>query len=127
MDPRIRITLTIIAEQKAPLQCGATELSKMLGLSEAHLLRLFHREVGKTLRKYLRETRMIRAAELMKQSSPSLKQIAIECGYNDVSNFYRDFNLSMQSHPSNFFYESLILGAIVPQQGNSCSPKLNNR
>lgn len=34
---------------------------------------------------------MIRAAELVKQNAPSIKQIALDCGYTDVSNFYRDF------------------------------------
>jgi AraC-like DNA-binding protein len=63
----------------------------MLGLSEAHLLRLFHREVGKTFRRHLRDARMIGAAELMKQTARSIKQIALDCGYSDISNFYRDF------------------------------------
>jgi AraC-like DNA-binding protein len=34
---------------------------------------------------------MIRAATLVKQNSYSIKQIALECGYSDLSNFYRDF------------------------------------
>ena len=63
----------------------------MLGLSEAYIHRLFHREVGKTFRKHLLEERMIRAADLVKQRARPIKQVALECGYSDISNFYRDF------------------------------------
>lgn len=63
----------------------------MLGLSEAHMLRLFHREVGKTFRQHLRDVRMTRAADLVKQSAQPVKQIALECGYSNLCNFYHDF------------------------------------
>lgn len=63
----------------------------MLGLSETYLLRIFHREVGQTFRSYLLSIRMIRAADLVKHIARPLKQIAFECGYSDISNFYRDF------------------------------------
>jgi AraC-like DNA-binding protein len=91
VDPRIRITLRIVEERKASIRLSLVETSKMLGLSEAHLLRLFRREVGKTFRRHLRDVRMIRAAELLKQNALSIKQIALDCGYSDISNFYHDF------------------------------------
>lgn len=91
MDPRIRLTLGIIGEGRASIQMSLTETSRTLGVSEAHLLRLFNREVGKTFRRHLRDVRMIRAAELVKQNARPIKQIALECGYSDISNFYRDF------------------------------------
>jgi two-component system, response regulator YesN len=90
VDPRIGITLKIIEESKASSEFGLTETGRILGLSESYLLRLFHREVGKTFREYLRNARMIRAAELLNSNTP-IKQIALECGYSDISNFYRDF------------------------------------
>jgi AraC-like DNA-binding protein len=34
---------------------------------------------------------MAKAAELVKDSILSIKGIAIDSGYNDLSNFYRDF------------------------------------
>jgi AraC-like DNA-binding protein len=91
MDPRIGITLKIIGEQIDPMQFGLADMSSMLGLSETYLLRLFHREVGKTFRQYLREVTMLRAARLLTNNNTSIKQIAFECGYSDLSNFYRDF------------------------------------
>jgi AraC-like DNA-binding protein len=91
VDARIEMSLRIIAEGNASIRFSLADTSRTLGLSEAHLLRLFHREVGRTFRRHLREVRMIRAATLVKQNSYSIKQIALECGYSDLSNFYRDF------------------------------------
>jgi AraC-like DNA-binding protein len=93
VDPRIGITLRIIEEGKGSLQLDLSETSRMLGVSEAHLRRLFQREVGKTFQCYLRDARMTRATELLREYTRSIKQISVECGYSDVSNFYRDFRL----------------------------------
>lgn len=91
MDPRIRVTLKLIQEHKTLARFGLAETSSMMGLSQAYLLRLFRREVGTTFCTYLRNERMHRALQLLKQDCRPIKQVAFECGYNDVSNFYRDF------------------------------------
>jgi AraC family transcriptional regulator, activator of mtrCDE len=104
VDPRIRIIVQIIEEKNASIGCDLAEMSKILGLSDAHLLRLFHREVGKTFRGYLRDVRMRRAADLRKGNGRcikkrSIKEVAHECGYGDVSNFYRDFKAVYAATP----------------------------
>ena len=91
MDPRVKLTLRIIDEHDASTAFGLAETSRLMGLSEAHLMRLFHRDVGKTFRQHLLEVRMSRAAQMLKQPSLPIKHVASTCGYNDVSNFYRDF------------------------------------
>jgi AraC-like DNA-binding protein len=73
MDPRIRLILTVIDEQKGPGQLPSIEAGRLLGLSGAYFLRLFHKEVKKTFRIYLREIRMARAAELLKDHTLSIK------------------------------------------------------
>jgi AraC-like DNA-binding protein len=91
LDPRVSITLNIIEERQASVQLNLADTCRTLGLSEAHMLRLFHREVGKTLRQHLRDVRMTRAAELVKHDAQPIKLIAFNCGYSDICNFYRDF------------------------------------
>ncbi len=91
MDPRVLIVLRIIKERKASIQFSLRDSSVMLGISEAHLFRLFKHQVGKPFRTYLRDFRMIQASESLKQSAVSIKQVALDCGYSDISNFYRDF------------------------------------
>lgn len=91
MDPRIRITLKLIDEHAPSLPFDSSVIIKMMGISEPYLLRLFHREVGKTFATHLRNVRMYRAAQLLKVHSSAIKAVAFQCGYSDISNFYRDF------------------------------------
>lgn len=41
VDRRVKVALKLVQEQKALVQFGLTETSKILGLSEPYLLRLF--------------------------------------------------------------------------------------
>lgn len=91
MDARIQILLRIIDEQGGTLRLTSKEIGSLLGLGEARVLRLFSREVGKTLRRYLLDVRMTRAAQLLQNVVPPIKSVASDCGYTVVSNFYRDF------------------------------------
>jgi AraC-like DNA-binding protein len=90
MDPRIQIALRIVEEQDASVHLTLAETSRMLRLSMPHLLRLFHREVGKSFPRYWRDVRMAKAAELVRAQAPT-KDVAHACGYTDMSNFHRDF------------------------------------
>jgi len=118
MDPRIQIALKIIVEGKASIQLSLAQTSTTLGLSEAHLLRLFHRQVGKTFRAHLRDARMVRAAELVKMNALSIKQIALDCGYSDVSNFYHDFKKIHGITPREVRLNDLaVLANVVSSEG----------
>jgi AraC-like DNA-binding protein len=91
VDPRIRILLRIIEERHGKGLSTFQETSRLLGISEAYLRRLFHREVGTSFRCYLLGRKMVRAAQLLNNGTLSIKGIAFDSGYDDISNFYRDF------------------------------------
>jgi AraC-like DNA-binding protein len=99
MDPRIRLTLKVLTEHNLTTALDLTELSQWLGLSEPYLMRLFNRQVGKTVRRQLLELRMSKAAQLLQVPSMPIKQIALQCGYGDLSNFYRDFKSVHRATP----------------------------
>ena len=80
MDPRIRIFLRIIDENGGTLRVTSKEISNLLGIGEARLLRLFNRDVGKTLRQHLLDVRMARAAQLLQNVAPPIKAVASDCG-----------------------------------------------
>ena len=71
----------------------STQIGSLLGLSEVRLLRLFHSEVGRTLRTHAREVRMARAVDLLKEGVTPIKTIASRSGYSVASNFHRDFKI----------------------------------
>jgi AraC-like DNA-binding protein len=77
VDVRIRILLRIIEERAGVLHMSSKQIGTLLGLGEAHVLRLF----------------MARAAELLTDCSIPIKTIASRCGYTIVCNFYRDFKI----------------------------------
>jgi AraC family L-rhamnose operon regulatory protein RhaS len=43
--------------------------------------------------------RIHHAARLLKESAMPIKTIAFECGYQDISHFYRRFSLQMKMSP----------------------------
>ncbi len=80
----------------------AKELAAQLGVSEAHLRRLFRAAHGKTPRRYLLEVRMQRAAELLRTTRLGIKQIALEVGYANLVTFGRSFKRVHNMMPSGF-------------------------
>jgi len=91
MDPRIRFFLEIVEEQNGDPSRPFATMRDILGLSQNRLRRLFKLNVGKTLLQHKRERKMARAACLLELHNLPIKEIGHLCGYDDVSNFYRDF------------------------------------
>jgi AraC-like DNA-binding protein len=91
MDSRIQFIMGLIAELAAASGLSALEAGSLLGISEGHFLRLFKRETGTTFRRYRRAARIASTVKLVAENSTSVKQIAQRAGYEDLSNFHRDF------------------------------------
>jgi AraC-like DNA-binding protein len=102
MDPRVRSILMLVRHGRGPINFAILEESQRLGLSQAHLNRLFRREVGTGFRSYLRTLRMKTAAKLLQDQTRAIKAIAQEIGYSDVSNFYHDFHAAYGISPRQF-------------------------
>jgi AraC-like DNA-binding protein len=67
------------------------DLSKLGCLNEHKLKLAFKSTLGKTAFTFLREVRMDRAAELLKNDRHSVIQVANEVGYSNASHFARAF------------------------------------
>jgi two-component system response regulator YesN len=102
MDPRISAVLFTIQSGGGAMTFRLMEESMRLGLSEPHLSRLFRREVGTTFRRYLRDVRMKKAAELLVDPATPIKTIALDIGYSNVCNFYHDFRAVHGVSPKQF-------------------------
>ena len=66
-------------------------LAESLGLSRSALFRQFRETFGISPKEYQDALRISRAQSLLRQSSSSLKQVAIACGYTSSSYFIRAF------------------------------------
>ena len=73
---------------------GATPLASIAaacGLSPGHFARAFRKSTGMPPHAWLSQARVERAVVLLRQPSPSLSSIAIDCGFVDQSHFTRVF------------------------------------
>lgn len=62
-------------------------LSERSGVCERQLLRLFHVAVGRSVMQHYRSLRLRRARQLLLQSSISLTEIGVACGFQSHSHF----------------------------------------
>ena len=76
--------------------------AKLCDLSRFQFSRTFKKEQGLTFRDFVVQTRIQRAAELMKQPAVSVTEAAFMAGFNDLSYFSRVFRRQLGVSPSQY-------------------------
>jgi transcriptional regulator GlxA family with amidase domain len=94
----IRVLEAMEASLEEPL--SRAELAQIAGVTERHLDRLFLAQVGSPLSAYYLEQRLDRARQLVLQSSLSLLEIAIACGFTRASTFSKSYRRLFNVSPS---------------------------
>ena len=73
-------------------ELSLNETAKRYSVSPEHLSRSFKKETGLGFNEYVTTIRMKHAEQLLKRSdSPSISEIALNCGYNDSNYFSKIF------------------------------------
>jgi AraC-like DNA-binding protein len=98
-ERRLRRVLALIESQSA--SC-VRELALEVGLSPAHLQRLFKHETGLYISQLLSERRLQRAAHLLSASDLQIKEIAYAVGYEHHSSFVRAFRRRFDHSPKQY-------------------------
>ncbi len=70
---------------------SAVELAELAGLSLRQVQRMFHETLGTTPTKYYLRLRLQRARAMLTQSSLSITQIAVACGFQSVGHFSKTY------------------------------------
>ena len=65
--------------------------ARQAGVSRRRFTELFRRETGETYRRHLERLRIDHARRLLLDSDRTVAAIAFECGFDDLSSFYRAF------------------------------------
>jgi AraC family transcriptional regulator of arabinose operon len=101
MDARVKHVIELLNREPSRKHSEKT-LSKRVNLSPARLRQLFTKDVGLSPIRYLKSLRMKRAAQLLRSSFLSIKEIAFETGSGDTSHFVRGFKVRYGLTPSQF-------------------------
>ncbi len=88
-------------EQNMATDLNYRSMAKTFYLSEQNLYRVFKRETGFTLGKYIKEQRIIRAKQVLTQGG-SAYEAATAAGFKEYSVFYRNFVRKTGMTPSQF-------------------------
>lgn len=98
---RIRQMLAYIDAHCAQ-ELNVQQIAASVNISESVCLRCFHRRLGITPIQYVKQLRLDKAAELLRCSSMTIKAIAFECGFHDVSHFTKSFREKMGYTPKDY-------------------------
>jgi AraC-like DNA-binding protein len=91
-DLRVRTIIDALqCGTNAALRRSLSDWARLLGVDAAHLGRLVHAQTGLQHREWRRVYRMKRAAHLLTRDDEQVAQIAFAVGFNDNSQFGREF------------------------------------
>lgn len=77
-------------------------LADLSGLSPYHFLRTFRQVTGVTPHQYLLRVRLREAARLLATGTRRILDVALDCGFGDVSNFNRSFKAEFGVAPRHY-------------------------
>lgn len=98
MDQRVQRVKALI-ESSIDRDLTVSEMARFVNLSVSHLQHLFKHEMGQSPAQYVQELRLMRAKDLLENSSLSIKQIMFRVGAKDRSNFERRFKQAYKLTP----------------------------
>lgn len=102
-----RVTRTVRAIERQPDAALTLErLAREAGLSSYHFLRTFERLTGVTPHQYVLRARLREAAMRLASEPGKVLDLALDCGFGDVSNFNRAFRTEFGISPRAYRQQS---------------------
>ena len=94
--------IKILESEYSDCELSLDSVSKRLFLSSSHLSRSFKQYTGQLFSEHLREIRLNHSKELLSGSELAVEKIVSNCGFRDVSSFYRNFREAFDMTPQIF-------------------------
>lgn len=95
---RINGVLSFIV-QNYQQEIQLSEVAKLANMSESAFSRYFKKRTRRTFSQFIAEIRIEHACKLLVQDKMSISAIALESGFNNLSNFNRQFKLLKKTTP----------------------------
>ncbi len=93
---------TVVMENLGDPQFGARDWADLLHMDRTTLYRKLKAETDQSPEEYLREQRLLRAAELLKSRSGNVSQVAVAVGFNSISYFSKRFKERFNQTPATY-------------------------
>ena len=77
-------------------------MAKVVNMNESYLSRIFKDELGMTISDYIKNTRLEKAKELLKDKDMRIKDVSISVGIQDQLYFSRLFTKFFNMTPSEY-------------------------
>ena len=92
-DKRVKSIKTVLTYIKENYQekLYIADLAKQVNLNEQYFCRLFKKAVGHSPMEYLNEYRIKQTLRLLEETDLPVMEICLECGFNNMGNFLREF------------------------------------
>ena len=106
----VSIAVRIVMENFGNSELRLESIAYTLYISKSHLSSLFREFTGEPFSSYLRSVRLNYACKLLRETDMTVEQIAGACGVRDINSFYKNFQNSFGTTPSQYRanYRSLI-------------------
>ena len=103
-DWRVRRLIAFIDSQHGKLGWNLNHICSQIeiGISGAHGAKLFKQHTGVGVREYAKTRRLLVAADKLKRTSQSVKEIAVDLGYRNPTDLRRQFKQFFRLSPNEF-------------------------
>ncbi|MEZ3507923.1 MAG: AraC family transcriptional regulator [Lachnospiraceae bacterium] len=75
------------------------DLARQVSLNEQYFCRFFKKAIGRTPMEYINEYRIKQTRQLLEETDLPVTEVCLECGYNNLGNFLREFRKQTGTTP----------------------------
>ena len=75
------------------------DLASQVNMNEQYFCRFFKKSIGRSPMVYINEFRIRQAMHFLEDTDESVTEVAMECGYNNLGNFLREFHRQTGTTP----------------------------
>ncbi len=94
----IKAVLTYIKENYKE-KIYIRDLSDLINMNEQYFCRFFKKAIGHTPIEFINEYRIRQSMHLLEKTDLAVTEICLECGYNNIGNFLKEFRRYTNTTP----------------------------
>jgi AraC-like DNA-binding protein len=110
-DPHVRVALRHLASNFRNPRLSLRDLAAAAGVSRCHLARRLSGMTGRSFLAHLHAMRVTESRRLLRETMLSVKEVAAQVGYNDATQFCRQFRRLCACSPR--AYRCVITGTRI--------------